>query len=314
MLDLDISVEGLDEDQAFSQLLMLQKNLHEATDPTALIHIYDEDQTFHDLFNKSGDPIANIDKYVAASNEGLLQDYLVYGLVGLIGNMEYANLGRIRTICQKFANSNVPDVDTNWSLYLPSYGEFHNLIDRLDALYKGFVAFQKDPNGDIKKIIDPLRRAGVKVNYNGDVSSLVGIDWKAVAGSLIARALHTVIITGVYALTGAAGVGLVASALMNPVHGHTGAHIGSDNGCNIGGRGWDGKKLGEAAKLIVKHIDQLDTLKSKPYVKESDPEFAEKLRFAKSAFKAYTKVLQDIGRGVASAFTAGSYNGRPDRY
>lgn len=314
MLDLDLSFEDYDEDAAFARLLMIQKDLHHTSDPTALIHLYDSDETFHRLFNTNGNAVENIDKYIAASNEGLLQDYLVYGLVGLIGNMEYANLGRIRTICQKFSDSNVPDVDTNWSLYLPSYGEFHNLMNKLDALYKGFVAFQKDPNGDIRKIVDPLRRAGVKVDYNGDVASLVSIDWKAVAGSLITRALHTVIITSVYALSGFVGAGLAVSLMTNPIQGHAGAHVGSDKGGQIGGRGWDGKKLSEAAKLIVKHIDQLDTLKAKPYIKESDPEFAEKLRFAKTAFKAYTRVLQDIGRGVASAFTAGSYNGRPDRY
>lgn len=313
MLDLDISVEGLDEDQAFSQLLMLQKNLHEASDPTALIHIYDEDQTFHDLFNKSGDPIANIDKYVSISNENMMQDYLNYGLVGLLGNLVYSDLGGIRETCEKYKDSKDPDIGNSWSIYLPSYGEFMNLMKKMDAIYNGFVKFQKDPNGDINKIINPLRQAGVKVDYNGNIDSLVSIDWKAVAGSIITRAITISIYTAAALLAGAPGLVGVGVAL-SPLQGHGGAHLASDKGGPIGGRGWNSEKLSQAAKLIIKHIDQLDTLKARPYVKESDADFASKLRFAKTALKAYVRVLKDVGRGVASAYTAGVYNGRPSGY
>jgi hypothetical protein len=317
MLDLgNIVTPQLDQDQAFSKLMLLQQELHEASDPSSLIRIYKQDKTFNDLFCKSGDPLKNIDQYITASNEGLLQDYLVYGLYGMIGTVIYSKLERIRGICSKYANSKDPSVGDSYSLYLPSYVEYRRLMNSINAIYDAFMKFTKDPRAKVEPIVESLRRAGVKVNYNGSIDSLVGVDWKAVAGSMISRAILTGLFVGAGALAGGAAGAAVGAAYAAAHHvagthalmGHAGALIGSDKGSSIGNRGWDPVKVGKACAEMVQIIDKIDRLKVKPAFREDDPEIATKLRFVKNAYQAYLKVVQDVGRGLASACTAGVYN------
>ena len=315
MLDTDI-IQQLDEDQAFAKLLAIQKELHTSTTPDSLIAIYDQDQTFHNLFNQEGNALENIDAYVTASNEGMLQDWLVYGLYGLVGTAIYAKLDRIRNICAKYANSNDPDVGNSYSLYLPSYAEYTRLIANINAIYDAFMKFAHDRNARLEPVVTALNKAGVKVKYNGDIESLVSVDWKAVAGSIIARAIFTGLMIGAGALAGGpagAGLGLAYAGIHHVVgtqvvNGHTGALIGSEKGGHISGRGWDPNKVGKACAEMVQIIDKLDRLKFKPVFDERDPDYTAKVRFVKQAYKAYLEVVKDVGRGLASACTAGIYN------
>lgn len=311
MLELDNITASLDEDQAFAKLLMIQQEIHDSSNPSGLIEFYQQDTTFNELFCKDGDPLANLDRYVAVSNEGMLQDYLVYGLWGFAGHAIYSRLSRIRGICSKYANSKDPSVSDSVSLYLPTYVEYRRLMDNINAIYNAFMKFTKDPMAKVEPIIESLRRAGVKVNYNGSIDSLVSVDWKAVAGSIISRAIFSGLLIGAGAAIagpGGAAVGAGYAAAhaalgTQAVMGHAGAMIGSDRGDSSGNKGWDPVKIGKACAEMVQVIDKIDRLKIRPLFKEGDPELATKLRFAKSAYKAYLKVVCDVGRGLASACT-----------
>ena len=305
--------EQLDEDQAMSKLINIQQELHSYSNPTAMIQFYDQDTIFHELFGQGGDVLENLDKYIDASNEGLMQDYLAYGLIGLANRAELSDLARIRKICKQFSNSNVPDVGERRSIYLPPYTTFVQLMKKMDAIFEGFMKFAKSPDTSLDVILTPLKQAGVKVSSDGSIDDLTKIDWKAIAGSILSRVAGIGLVAATGAIIGGpagAVIGGAAAAATSQASGHHGAHMFSKNGGPIQQRGWNAGRLAEAAKKIVELIDRINTIKRTPPVKINDPELAKKLRFVKNAFNAYTKVLKDVGRGVATAFkTDGKFTG-----
>lgn len=288
------NTKRLDYDEAFCKLINIRKEISDSNDPSTLIAYYKQDKTFNELFCYDEHVLDNINDFIDNSNETLLQDWLVYGIVGLIGRAMYSNLKRIRTICSKHSGKAGGMVKRYISQYLPDYPAYEVIIKKMDVMNDAFMSLAKDPSMDFTKIIDALHKVGVKTK-DGYVKSQTSIDWSAVAGAIAFRYIFA-------AITG--GVGIFVGAAL----GHMAVRIASKNGRPIGKRGWDSDKVGKAATKIVQLCDNLEKMKIKPNFDKNDPDFKYKVRFYKQVVKAYTQVLYDLGRGVAGACEPNGWN------
>ena len=282
----DVVEPTTDDILVLNNLIAIRDTIKDCSNPAVACEVFDHDPQFYAAFSQTGDTLTNLDHYIEASMEGKLQDFLRFGLSGLVAGLYYSSLSRIRKICEQYRNSTDVKVEDKTSLYLPDYFAYTQLIKKIDMLFEACVKFQKDPKADVKTIVDALRKGGANVGYNGSVQDLVSTDWKAVAGTWIGE----LILGGIFRLP------VLGSVL--------GAHVASDQGGKISNRGWDVGKIAQAAGQIADRIDKVYELKNmKPNVNSDDPELGAKLHFAANAYKVYLDVLKNVGRGVASAFT-----------
>lgn len=281
----DVVEPTTDDILVLNNLIAIRDTIKDCSNPAVACEVFNHDPEFYAAFSQTGDTLTNLNNYIEASMEGKLQDFLRFGLDGLIANFYYSSLSRIRKVCEKYRNSTDIKVEDKTSLYLPDYFQFTQIIKKIDMLFDACEKFQKDPKADIRVVVDGLRKGGANVGYDGSVQDLTGTDWKAVVGSWVGD--------------------IVFCALGIPILGRVvGAHAASDNGGKIKNRGWDVGKIAQAAGMIADRIDKVYALKNmKPNANTDDPDLGAKIHFATNAYKIYLDVLKNVGRGVASAFT-----------
>ena len=292
-----------DQDQAFNTVLEIRDIIKHCSDPKVAVEVFANDPTFYALFCKEGDPLQNLDTYIEASMEGKLQDFLRFGLAGLVAGAYYSSLSRIRTICNKYRDSDDATVEDKPSLYLPKYDIFDDIIKKIDMLYDAVVTFQKDPKADVGKVITKLKQGGAQVSYGGNVEDLVHTDWRAVIGTFFGGTIYGFLGALIGAPGGPAGA-IFGASMYGAAGGSIGAHLASKNGGPIKSRGWNLEKITKACDIITTRIDRAIMLKdAKPAAKPDDPELGAKVNFVANVYKVYLDVIKNVGRGVASAFT-----------
>lgn len=277
MLDLFSSFE---EDDSWNTVLNLAASIYTSKDPEAVIAAFDRDKDFHDNFNSNGRPaLENLIAYLESSNEGLWQDFLSHGPLGLLKGAFYESLIIVHKYCKKYSTKgfNKP-VGDNHSIYLPHHSVFESSMKKLDMIYDACKNFLEDGEASIRNIKQVLIMSGVSVKDNGKISDLVNTDWASVRHYLIGRRF--------------------------------GMENGSANEGPISNRGWDTEKLIDAARTICVQIQKLKELKKTP-AKEmlkklelEDKDFKNKLRFYSNALRVYVSTIKILGRGVVCGFSA----------
>ena len=261
-----------------------------ASDENIAIQFLSNDQTFVDCFGTE-DPKDQIVARMEQSNELLLQDFLRWGVGGMIAGSILARFSRIRSICAKAKLTVDQEKFDSWtarSLYLPPAQKMKILMDGLEQLAKGIESTINDPKFDLGTLSESLRKCGIDVNPGkGDVSKIITTDWKAVAGSLPGQLLL------------GAGFGVVG-AIVDSV----GGHMASSNGGTLADKGYTKSSLVDYADRIVKLIDmvyKLKDMKNQKGVHEEAENLSAKLRFVKKAIDVLVHTIKNVGRGMAAA-------------
>lgn len=286
------SQENYYDEATFIKVCEFARGIKNSKDPEAVIAFLKRDPNFDAAFG-NGDVYQNLINYLNESNEHLGQDFLRWGIDGMIAG---AILARIKRIYTYLSNVTAGTIDSDkmdkWyarSLYLPNYDKFVRILQALNVLGDAIKKFASDPKAEIAPVISALKSLGVDCKYNGDVGKIVTVDWGAVGGSLLG------------ALVGALGASLGIPFLRIPGV-VVGGHMGSAQGGKLADRGWTPEKLVKAASDMTKLIDQLEQLKasdkSVPY--EANDRQAKK-RFINRAVDVYTHTIKNVGRGLVAA-------------
>ena len=271
------------DSRQYDELSRLYNMIVLSSNESTAIEFLSNDQTFVDCFGKD-DPKGMIVSRMESSNEHLLQDWLRWGVSGMIAGTILARFSRIRSICAKAKLTVNQDKFDNWtarSIYLPPAQKMKLIMDGLEQLADGIESTIKEPKFDLMKMSEALRKCGIDVNPGkGDVSKIITTDWKAVGGDWI----------GFFFL------GLPGKII--------GAHIGSNNGETLADKGYTKASLVDYAERIVRLIDrinQLKAMKAQQSVNENAENLGAKLRFVKKAIDILVHTIKNVGRGMAAA-------------
>ena len=228
----------------------------------------------------------NFKQAYESAMEGFWQDWFRWGPFGALIGLYLQSFGRIRRCCKDAINDGISqDKMNNWtarSLYLPDAKEFFKALDGLQALYDAMVSAAKNIDKfEPSQLFDKLKGTGIACTEK-EVNGVKKFDLKAVIGSWIGSIFF-----------GAAGV-------------IVGGHMGSDKGGKLGQRGWNAANMVEAAKRMIKMVDQGEELKSiKNNIVENSAqakkEYGYKIEFLNKCGKVYLEDIKEIGRGLASA-------------
>ncbi|MBR1988744.1 MAG: hypothetical protein IKA36_06895 [Clostridia bacterium] len=290
LLDVLEGDDVLDLDsRQYDEMSRLFNMIDSASDENIAIQFLSNDQTFVDCFGTE-QPKEQIIARMESSNEHLLQDFLRWGVAGMIAGAILARFSRIRSICAKAKLTVDQEKFDNWtarSLYLPPASQMKILMDGLEQLAKGIESTINDPKFDLGTLSEALRKCGIDVNPGkGDVSKIITTDWKAVGGDWIGKILGTAIV----------GISWPASTV--------GAHMTSSNGGTLADKGYTKASLVEYADRIVKLIDmvyKLKDMKNQKGVHEEAENLSAKLRFVKKAIDVLVHTIKNVGRGMAAA-------------
>ncbi len=290
LLDVLEGDDVLDLDsRQYDEMSRLFNMIDSASDENIAIQFLSNDQTFVDCFG-TDQPKEQIIARMEASNELLLQDFLRWGVGGMIAGAILARFSRIRSICAKAKLTVDQEKFDNWtarSLYLPPAQKMKILMDGLEQLAKGIESTINDPKFDLGTLSEALRKCGIDVNPGkGDVSKIITTDWKAVGGDWIGKILGTAIV----------GISWPASTM--------GAHAMSSNGGTLADKGYTKASLVDYADRIVKLIDmvyKLKDMKNQKGVHEEAENLSAKLRFVKKAIDVLVHTIKNVGRGMAAA-------------
>ena len=278
------------DSRQYDEMSRLFNMIDSASDENIAIQFLSNDQTFVDCFGTE-DPKEQIVARMEQSNEHLLQDFLRWGIAGMIAGAILARLSRIRSVCAKAKLTVDQEKFDNWtarSLYLPPASQMKILMDGLEQLAKGIESTINDPKFDLGTLSESLRKCGIDVNPGkGDVSKIITTDWKAVGGSILGRVLI-------------AGGATLIGAFVNTV----GSHMASSNGGTLADKGYTKASLVDYADRIVKLIDtvyKLKDMKNQKGVHEEAENLSAKLRFVKKAIDVLVHTIKNVGRGMAAA-------------
>lgn len=277
------------DSRQYDEMSRLFNMIDSASDENIAIQFLSNDETFVNCFGTE-QPKEQIIARMEESNEHLLQDWLRWGIGGMIAGAILARFSRIRSICAKAKLTVDQEKFDNWtarSLYLPPAQKMKLLMDGLEQLAKGIESTINDPKFDLGTLSEALRKCGIDVNPGkGDVSKIITTDWKAVAGDWAGK-----IIGG-----GLLGVTWPASTV--------GAHMASSNGGTLADKGYTKASLVDYADRIVKLIDmvyKLKDMKNQKGVHEEAENLSAKLRFVKKAIDVLVHTIKNVGRGMAAA-------------
>lgn len=291
------------QDLRYDEMSRLYNMITSVSDESMAIEFLSNDPTFVRCFG-TDDPKQELVNQMTSSNENLLQDFLRWGVGGMIAGAILARLSRIRSICARARVSVDQEKMDKWyarSIYLPPADKMKLIMNGLERLADGIEATLKDPKFDLTKLSDSLRACGIDVSTKGNVGKVITTDWGAVGGSFLGQvflgfgALAVADLTGVLFIPGA-GV----RAAVNTV----GGHMGSKNGERLADKGYTKGNLVEFADRMVKLIDRVETLK-RMKAQQGIPDDAEnlsaKLRFVKKAIDVLVHTIKNVGRGLAAA-------------
>ena len=288
--DVTNSQENYYDNETFIKVCELAKGIKNSKNPDAVIDFLKRDPNFVTAFGE-GDVYKNLINYLEKSDEHLGQDFLRWGIAGMIAGAILARIGRIRSYLSNVTTNTIDeDKLDKWyarSLYLPNYDKFSRLVQALGVLGNAIKKFTSDPKAEVAPVVIALKNLGIDCKFNGDISKIITVDWGASAGSLLGSLLGG-------ALTGATGI----AGLNIPI----GGHALSDQGGKLIDRGWTAEKLSKAASDVVKLIDQLESLKSaeKPIPYEAKDRSIKK-RFISRSVDVYTHTIKNVGRGLVAA-------------
>ena len=290
LLDVLEGDDVLDLDsRQYDEMSRLFNMIDSASDENIAIQFLSNDQTFVDCFGTE-QPKDKIVARMEASNELLLQDFLRWGVGGMIAGAILARFSRIRSICAKAKLTVDQEKFDSWtarSLYLPPAQKMKILMDGLEQLAKGIESTINDPKFDLGTLSEALRKCGIDVNPGtGDVSKVITTDWKAVAGDWAGKVIGGAV----------AGISWPASTV--------GAHMASNNGGTLADKGYTKASLVDYADRIVKLIDmvyKLKDMKNQKGVHEEAENLSAKLRFVKKAIDVLVHTIKNVGRGMAAA-------------
>lgn len=290
LLDVLEGDDVLDLDsRQYDEMSRLFNMIDSASDENIAIQFLSNDQTFVDCFGTE-QPKDKIVARMEASNELLLQDFLRWGVGGMIAGAILARFSRIRSICAKAKLTVDQEKFDNWtarSLYLPPAQKMKILMDGLEQLAKGIENTINDPKFDLGALSEALRKCGIDVNPGkGDVSKIITTDWKAVGGDWAGKVIGGAV----------AGITWPASTV--------GAHMASNNGGTLADKGYTKASLVDYADRIVKLIDmvyKLKDMKNQKGVHEEAENLSAKLRFVKKAIDVLVHTIKNVGRGMAAA-------------
>lgn len=290
LLDVLEGDDVLDLDsRQYDEMSRLFNMIDSASDENIAIQFLSNDQTFVDCFGTE-QPKDKIVARMEASNELLLQDFLRWGVGGMIAGAILARFSRIRSICAKAKLTVDQEKFDSWtarSLYLPPAQKMKILMDGLEQLAKGIESTINDPKFDLGTLSEALRKCGIDVNPGkGDVSKIITTDWKAVGGDWAGKVLGGAV----------AGITWPASTV--------GAHMASNNGGTLADKGYTKASLVDYADRIVKLIDmvyKLKDMKNQKGVHEEAENLSAKLRFVKKAIDVLVHTIKNVGRGMAAA-------------
>ena len=288
LLDILEGEDVLDLDsRQYDEMSRLLNMIEYSSDENLAIQFLSNDQTFVDCFGTE-DPKGRIISRMEQSNEHLLQDFLRWGIPGMIAGTILARLSRIRSICAKAKITVDQEKFDNWSarsIYLPPAQKMKLIMAAMEELVKGDV----DPN-------------------SGKTSKVISTDWKAVAGDWAG----TLLLAGVGGIIGNAAGGLlglltgtmVGKHVAGSGSGSIGAHMASDNGGTLADKGYTKMSLVDYADRMAKLIDDVHRLKNmrnQEGVHENADNLSAKLRFVKKAIDVLTHTIKNVGRGLAAA-------------
>lgn len=290
LLDVLEGDDVLDLDsRQYDEMSRLFNMIDSASDENIAIQFLSNDQTFVNCFGTE-QPKEQIIARMEASNEHLLQDFLRWGVGGMIAGAILARFSRIRSICAKAKLTVDQEKFDSWtarSLYLPPAQKMKILMDGLEQLAKGIESTINDPKFDLGTLSEALRKCGIDVNPGkGDVSKIITTDWKAVGGDWAGKIIGGAV----------AGISWPTSTV--------GAHMASNNGGTLADKGYTKASLVDYADRIVKLIDmvyKLKDMKNQKGVHEEAENLSAKLRFVKKAIDVLVHTIKNIGRGMAAA-------------
>ena len=228
----------------------------------------------------------NFNQVYETAMEGFWQDYFRWGLFGALIGQYLQSFGRIRKCCKEAINDGIDQNKmNNWtarSLYLPDAKSFFSALDGLQALYDAMVAASKNIDKfEPSQLFDELKGTGIACTEK-DVKGVKKFDLKAVVGSWI------------------------GALFFGTVGGIVGGHMASDRGGKLGQRGWNASNMVEAAKRMIKMVEQGEDLKSlKNSIitnsAQAKKEYEYKIEFLNKCGKVYLEDIKELGRGLASA-------------
>ena len=290
LLDVLEGDDVLDLDsRQYDEMSRLFNMIDSASDENIAIQFLSNDQTFVNCFGTE-QPKEQIIARMEASNEHLLQDFLRWGVGGMIAGAILARFSRIRSICAKAKLTVDQEKFDSWtarSLYLPPAQKMKILMDGLEQLAKGIESTINDPKFDLGTLSEALRKCGIDVNPGkGDVSKIITTDWKAVGGDWAGKIIGGAV----------AGISWPTSTV--------GAHMASNNGGTLADKGYTKASLVDYADRIVKLIDmvyKLKDMKNQKGVHEEAENLSAKLRFVKKAIDVLVHTIKNVGRGMAAA-------------
>ena len=305
LIDLLTGEDMIDrQDLRYDEMSRLYNMITSVSDESVAIEFLSNDPIFVKCFG-TDDPKQELINQMTSSNENLLQDFIRWGVGGMIAGAILARLSRIRSICAKARMSVDQEKMDKWtarSIYLPPVGKMKLIMTGLEGLADGIESTLKDPKFDLSKLSDSLRACGIDVSYKGDVSKVVTTDWSAVAGSAVGRILLACSAIG--AVTGA-GLGAVLSgAAVGAAANILGGHVWSKNGERLADKGYTKGNLVEFADRMVKLIDRVETLKrmkAQQGLPDDAVNLSAKLRFIKKAIDVLVGAIKNVGRGLAAA-------------
>lgn len=248
----------------------------------------------------------NFNQMYEIAIEGFWQDFLRWGIFGALVGQYLQSLGRIRKCCKEAINDGIDQNKmNNWtarSLYLPDASEFFKALDGLQALYDAMTKASKNLDGfEPSQLFDKLKGTGISCTEK-EVNGVKKIDWKAIGGSFLAT-FATGFIQG---FAGPASIVGTIAGLGTSLANTIGAHKASDRGGKLGQRGWNANNMTDAAKRMIKMVEQAENLKgiqNKIDMKstEAKKEYGYKIEFLNKCGKVYLEDIKEIGRGLASA-------------